>query len=52
MRSRFFRFRDRASYRTSEVLALFVIGLFGGALFFGFLVVMDFVFRKLFGESA
>jgi hypothetical protein len=49
MRSRLFRFRDRASYKSSEVLALFVISMFLGMLFFGVCMAIDYALNRLFG---
>jgi hypothetical protein len=40
-RSRLFRFRDRASYKASEVLGLFIISMFLGMIFFLFCVLVD-----------
>jgi hypothetical protein len=48
-RARFFRFRDRASYKASEVLGLFVISIIGGMIFFLICVVVDFFVRHLIG---
>lgn len=49
MRSRLSRFSDRASYKTSEVLGLYIIGLFLGMLFFGVCLAIDYALNKLFG---
>jgi hypothetical protein len=48
-RSRLFRFRDRGSYKSSEVVALFVLSLFGGALLFLLCVLVDWFLRTFFG---
>jgi hypothetical protein len=47
-RVRFFRFRDRASYKPSEVLGLFVVSLFGGMILFGICVLVDQVLSQVF----
>ena len=52
MRSRFFRFQDRASYKTSEVAALFLIGVVLSGLFVLFCAAVDYVMRTVFGPSA
>jgi hypothetical protein len=49
MRSRMFRFQDRASYKTSEVLGLFVISIFLGMIFFGICAAIDYALHVLFG---
>jgi hypothetical protein len=49
MRGRLFRFKDRASYKTSEVLGLFVISIFLGMAFFGVCLVVDYALQTLFG---
>jgi hypothetical protein len=49
MRSRLFRFRDRASYKPSEVLGLFVISIFLGMFVFLLMMAVDHVLSKLFG---
>jgi len=49
MRSRFFRFRDRASYKSSEVIGLFLISIFAGMFFYGLCMLVDFLLRSLFG---
>lgn len=51
MRSRFFRFQDRASYKTSEVAALFLFGIIMSALFVLFCAVIDYALRTVFGPS-
>lgn len=51
MRSRFFRFQDRASYKTSEVAALFLMGVVLSGLFVLFCAAVDFVMRSVFGPS-
>ncbi len=45
----FLRFRDRASYKTSDVFALFLIGLFLGGIFCGLCVLVDYVARLVLG---
>lgn len=47
-RSRLFRFRDRASYKSSEVLALFLLSIFLGMLFYGLCWLVDWVWSLLF----
>jgi hypothetical protein len=42
-RVRITQFRDRASYKSSEVIALFIVSIFGGMLFCGLCVVIDFL---------
>ena len=49
MRSRLFRFRDRASYKTSEVLGLFVLSIFLGMIFFGICAAIDYALQSIFG---
>jgi hypothetical protein len=49
MRSRLFRFRDRGSYKTSEVLGLFIVSLFLGMLFFLVCMAVDYALGLLFG---
>lgn len=48
-RSRLFRFRDRGSYKSSEVVALFLLSLFGGAIMFLLCMVVDWFLRTFFG---
>jgi hypothetical protein len=48
MRSKFFRYSDRASYKTSEVVGLFVISLFLGMLTFGICMAIDYAVRQLY----
>jgi hypothetical protein len=40
-RARLFRFRDRASFKPSEVVGLFLISLFGWMLFFVLVMTLD-----------
>ena len=40
-RARRFRFRDRASFKPSEVIGLFLISLFGWMLFFLLVMALD-----------
>jgi hypothetical protein len=49
MRSKFFRHSDRASYKSSEVVGLFVISLFLGMITFGVCMAIDYGIRQLFG---
>lgn len=49
MRSRLSRFGDRASYKASEVLGLFVISIFGGMAIFGICMAIDYALERLFG---
>lgn len=49
MRSRFTRFRDRASYKPSEVLGLFVISLFFGMFVFLIMMAVDHMLTRFFG---
>lgn len=51
MRSRFFRFSDRASYKPSEVLGLFVLSLFCGIIFFFVCAAIDYGIQVLLGPS-
>jgi hypothetical protein len=48
-RGRLSRFRDRGSYKSSEVAALFVLSLFAGALFYLLCVLVDWVLQTVFG---
>jgi hypothetical protein len=52
MKSRLFRYSDRASYKTSEVLALFLLSLFLGMFFFLVCAAVDYGIRMIFGASA
>ncbi len=49
MRSRLFRFRDRASYKSSEVIGLFLISIFAGMIFFGICAALNALYERLFG---
>lgn len=49
-RGRFFRFRDRRSYKASEVIGLFILSIIGGMILSGVAIAIDFVFRTLFGR--
>jgi hypothetical protein len=51
MRSRLFRFRDRASYKSSEVLGLFVVSIFLGMFVYGVMMAIDFALTQLFGGT-
>lgn len=51
MRSRFFRFSDRASYKTSEVMALFLIGLFLSAVTVFLCLLVQYVVESIFGPA-
>ncbi len=51
MRSKLSRFRDRASYKTSEVLGLFIISLFLGMFLFGLCMAIDYAIDSLFGTG-
>jgi hypothetical protein len=44
-RFRLSRFRDRASYKSSEVIGLFIISLFAGAVFCGLCMVVDYLVK-------
>jgi hypothetical protein len=48
-RSRLFRFRDRASYKPSEVLGLFIISVFLTMIICGLCMLIDHAVRQLFG---
>lgn len=45
--SRLLRFRDRRSYKSSEVVALFLVSLFAGMLFCAICAALDFVINNL-----
>lgn len=45
--SRLLRFRDRSSYKSSEVVALFVISIFAGMIFCGICAAIDYVLNTL-----
>lgn len=47
-RFRIGRFRDRASYKSSEVVGLFILSLFGWMLFWGLVVAIDFILTRVF----
>jgi hypothetical protein len=47
-RSRLFRFRDRASYKSSEVLALFVMSIFLGMLVYVICLALSWIFERIF----
>jgi hypothetical protein len=49
MRSRLFRFRDRASYKSSEVLGLFIISIFLGMFVYGLMWAIDQLVTRVFG---
>jgi len=48
-RSRLYRFRDRGSYKPSEITALFVLSVFGGAFFYFLCVLVDWFLQTVFG---
>ncbi len=48
---RFVRFRDRRSYKPSELAALFTLSLVGGMFFCLVAVTVDYVIRHLFGSE-
>lgn len=50
-RGAFFRFRDRSSYKPSEVVGLFVISLFGGMLIFGVCMLISSIVDRIMGKS-
>ncbi len=52
MKSRLSKYRDRASYKSSEVVGLFVVSLFLGMLFFLICVAIDYAFQLVFGGTA
>lgn len=47
---RAFRYRDRKSYKASEVVGLFVVSIFGGMLFFGLCALVDFLIGRFTGR--
>lgn len=51
-RGKFFRFRDRGSYKASEVLALFVISLIGGMFLFAICAAVDYLIRHIMGQTS
>ena len=51
MRRGIYRFRDRGSYKPSEVLGLFVLSLFGGMLLFGLCVLANSLMDRIFGRA-
>lgn len=52
MRSRFFRQTGRSAFKTSEVLALFIISLFFGMFFFLLCAAIDYVIKSVFGAGS
>ena len=46
-----YRFRDRGSYKPSEVLGLFVLSLFGGMLMFGVCMLVNSLMDRIFGRA-
>lgn len=48
-RGRLIRFRDRRSYKASEVAALFVLSLFAGMFLCALCVALDYVLTNVFG---
>ncbi len=51
MRSRLFKHGDRAAYKTSEVIALFLLGILLSGITFLTIVVIDYVIRLVFGPK-
>jgi hypothetical protein len=45
--SRLLRFRDRGSYKSSEVVALFLVSLFAGMIFCGMCAAIDYAINTL-----
>lgn len=50
-RGRFLKYRDRASYKSSEVIGLFIISMGLGMIFFGICMAIDYVFTSFFGGT-
>lgn len=50
-RSGIYRFRDRQSYKPSEVLGLFIISLFLGMSIFGICMLVDLALERVFGTG-
>jgi hypothetical protein len=50
-RVRVTRFRDRASYKSSEVIALFIVSLFAGGIFCGLCALADFITARFFSHG-
>ena len=48
-RGSLYRFRDRQSYKPSEVVGLFVLSLFGGMFVFGICMLVDSLIQRIFG---
>jgi hypothetical protein len=48
-RGRFFRSRDRASHKPSEVVGIFILGIIGGMIVSGVAVAIDYILRQVFG---
>lgn len=48
---RFVRFRDRRSYKASEVAALFLLSLIGGMVFCLIAATVDYLLRNFFGTG-
>ncbi len=48
-RSGIYRFRDRQSYKPSEVLGLFIISMIGGMFVFGICMLVNMVLEHFFG---
>jgi hypothetical protein len=44
---RYLRFRDRGSYKSSEVVGLFIISIMGGMLFCGICFALDYLLSKV-----
>ena len=47
--ARYARFGDRSSYKSSEVVGLFVLSIFGGGLFFLICMAIDHLVRRFTG---
>ncbi len=50
-RGRFFRTRDRQSYKASEVVGLFVLSIIGGMILSGVAIAIDFLLKRFFGTG-
>ena len=49
-RARIFRFRDRASYKSSEVVGLFIVSVILGGVFCLTCAAVDFITSTFFGR--
>ncbi len=47
---RIYRFRDRQSYKPSELLGLFILSLFGGMFVFGLIMAINTLVERIFGK--